>query len=269
MPSVATGLAGAVRESTEWIIDPDLGDSIQETWNGLRFQILSLAQGFKKIGAKVRVSHRGPKYSLTVTIGQTPARGVETPVDKYEWDTEQFQSSIFNSPGISREAAAFEALNINYSRADYRRLIETAVKNGQRLTVPLAPAASFPFANSAWRSLCRGVESFPLKRLVLRRIRTFSLDYAQRQTLEAFPTAYTSAAMAVAPPDGFGIPQKIFSQFPADPTAVETPDGTFWGWWLRTDRSEQIPALNKVEETREWVFAAWDESLFAKVIRVQ
>jgi hypothetical protein len=60
----------------------------------------------------------------------------------------------------------------------------------------------------------------------------------------------------------FGLPAKIQSQLPANPSAADTPATADWGWWMRTDRSEQIPALNKLEEIKEWVFAAWEIGIF-------
>lgn len=261
MPSVATGLAGAVRVNSEWVIDPDLGDSIEETWQGLKYQIFSLAQGFKKIGAKARVTHRGPLYQVIVTIGQTPARGVEVPVDKYEWDSEQFQVSIFNAAGPSAEALSY-SVSANVPLSRYRQVIEDAVKKGTDIAVPFPSESSFPWAWSLYRRLSVGVEAYPLKRLVLRRVRTFSLDYAGRIELSATPIAYSTAALVST----FAIPNKIALQLPEYPSNADTPAYTRWGWWMRTDRSEQIPALNKVEEVREWVFAAWSTADFAFVV---
>src|SRR5205085_9997153 len=97
---------------------------------GLKFPILSLAIGFKKIGGKARVTHQGPKYRLVVTLSQTPAAGVETPTDRYDFDFELAHVSIFSIPKATAEASVY------ISRAQYRKDIETALRNG--LAYPLS-----------------------------------------------------------------------------------------------------------------------------------
>src|SRR5437867_8218728 len=146
MPSIATGFAGALRVSTEWVIDPQMGDSIQETWEGLKFPILSLAVAFKKIGGRARVTHAGPKYRLVVTLGQTPAAGVETPVDRYSFDSELAYISIFNLPKATDEASKY------ISPARYRKDIQDAVAKGDQ--VPLGVVQEgFPYSLVLYRML--------------------------------------------------------------------------------------------------------------------
>ena len=246
----ARGTAAALRIESKWIIDPDIGDAIEETWQGLRNSILSLAQGFKEAGGKAIVTHQGALWRCIVTWSQTPAGDVEIPVDKYEFDTEIFETSIWNIPGATAEAASY------IDQAQYRKDIEDSVNAGDAYPLNVG---SFPWGYVVYKMLLRGVRAYPLKRIVLRRVRTFALQYVTRITLQANPVAYYTATLV----SGFAIPAIIAAQLPANPSASFTPQGTAWAWWMRTDRSEQIPALNKVEEVKEWVFAAWETALYS------
>jgi hypothetical protein len=97
-------------------------------------------------------------------------------------------------------------------------------------------------------------DTFDAERVVLSRVRTFSIRYAARTTLDADPKVYTTASLIST----FNIPTAIQSLLPSTPSYV--PAGFAWGWKRRQDRT-QYTYGGRVEETMDWVFAPWSQLL--------
>lgn len=263
MSSKLTGDPRAFRYGIEYEFDPTTGDQTTESWRGTRPAIVSLARAFARNGYRVRTSNSGPVWEMQLRYGREVSQAVEVPIDTYGFDTEEAQVSIFAFP------TAVEEANRDGNPANYRRLIEDAVKNGTPNPYN-NDLANFPFSQVLHIDLSRGIEAYPIRRLVLSRNRTYSIGYGirtgatetmKRVVLNASPVVYTTTALV----RDFAIPKVIADQLPPNPPAEQTPVGTQWAWYLRGDSSRVIPALAKVEEQRQWVFAAWTAPYYTVV----
>jgi hypothetical protein len=247
MPQTVRG-TDLARERIELVFDPATGDAYQETWSGTKAAIEAKHALMRAAGYKSRISNNGHRWECVVTIGNDGSGGSETPLDKWSVSYEWPQISIFNLPQAAKEADSY------IDRAQYRLDIEEAVKNG--VECPLDPG-NFPFAHHLHRMLSRGTEAYEVRRPLLKRSRTFSTAYATRALLTPLEYVYKTSVMD----DWFGVPAVIMAQLPADPGTNMTPAGTTWGWRVKGDESDTIPFLNRIEEVKTWIFAAWDTDL--------
>ena len=231
------------------VIDSASGNSWEHEWTGSVSGIAALAVALVAAGARVRDESANGVGRLIATYSFDPENPTgEEAVDRYEFDMEQVQVSLFNHPAVALEAAQ---LGEN-GPALYKETIEGYVRDG----AAYALGANYPLGEEVYRLLSRGVESYEIKRPVLSRARAFSPNFSGRVVLSAVETVYTTAALV----RDFAIPATVASQLPDNP--AETPEGTAWAWKLRGDRSIYIPQLNRIEETRDWVFAAWSTLLY-------
>lgn len=233
---------------TRKVVDSSAGNSWEQEWVGSLAGIASLSATLVSAGARVRDESANGVGRLVATFSNDPDDpSSETAIDRYEFDMEPVQVSVFAHPAVALEADGYVSV------AQYRTDIEEAAQSGDALSLS---ATEYPYAHEVYRLLSRGVESYEIKRPVMSRVRTFSPSFAGRIELSAIETVYTTAALV----RDFAIPTTIASQLPADPT--EVPAGTVWAWKLRGDRSVYVPAQNRVEETRDWVFASWATLLY-------
>lgn len=258
MPAVIHGTI-PTRTRVRRVIDSSTGNSWEHEWTGSLSGIASLAASLVAAGARVRDESANGVGRLIATYSYDPDAPVadEEATDRYEFDMEPVQVSLFNHPVAAGEIEAYGIANANIGESGYKRGIEAAVNAGDPF--PLT-AGVYPVGAEIYRLLSRGVESYELKRPVLSRVRTFSPNFSGRVVLSAIETVYTTAGLV----RDFAIPATVASQLPADPP--EVPAGTVWAWKLRTDRSVYIPAQNRVEETRDWVFAAWSSLLYTVTV---
>ena|SRR5437899_4931269 len=108
-----------------------------------------------------------------------------------------------------------------------------------------------------------GESTFEVKRAVLRRRRSIAADYASPIVIDAVDTIYKPASLGTV----FGPLGGLLAQLPGDPTTraanpINAIPNHIWGWKLKTQSSEYIPAVGKVEEVMEWVFASWNQYLY-------
>lgn len=255
MPAVIHGTI-PTRTRVRRVIDSSTGNSWEHEWTGSVSGIASLAATLVAAGARVRDESANGVGRLIATYSYDPDAPVanEEATDRYEFDMEPVQVSIFNHPAVATEAAQLG----DNGPPEYKKVIEDAVAAGEFPTT--LPVGVYPLAREVSTLLSRGVESYEIKRPVLSRVRTFSPNFSGRVVLSAIETVYTTAALV----RDFAIPATVASQLPADPP--EVPAGTVWAWKLRTDRSVYIPAQNRVEETRDWVFAAWSSLLYTVTV---
>jgi hypothetical protein len=259
MPSRVKGYGGATRIRSELAFDPTLGDGVTETWEGPRTAILSLYRQQRLLGYRCKARNAGAKWQFEIFIGRTEA--AEQPIDRFTWDRDYIQQSIFNLPQAAVEAAKFTDQGLFISAADYRKAIEDSVTQGKANKWAADGLVVGPFL---FDLLSRGVEAYEVERLVLRRTRSFSTNFTPRIVLEPLPVVYSTQGLI----DTFDIPNEISAQFPKDPDKAFTPSGTRWGWKTRHDSSDQIPALGKVQEIKEWVFAAWSTGIYTFIVDI-
>ena len=256
MPNVAiAGNLKAILQAEEPYFDPGEGWQNQQTWIGTKDAIYAKASEMAAAGFKVRVTQKGPKYTAVCNIPTvTGATGEQQALDQYELDAEWAQDSIYANPRVVEASN-----NSTYKVATWRSRIEKALKTDPptSLTFTLNDTDLEIAAMQALYYLAAlKVEAFETRRYVLRRRRTIPATYSQPVSLDPFEKIYRTATLI----SGFNIPALIAGQLPADPPF--TPQGTVWGWKARTDASQFIPALNKKEEVKEWVFAAWASYLY-------
>ena len=251
MPAVIHGSIPTLTRKRQ-VIDSSSGNSWEQEWTGSVSGIASLAVTLVASGARVRDESANGVGRIIATYSFDPDNPTgEEAIDRYEFEMEPVQVSLFNHPAVALESDGY------VTRAQYKTDIEEAVASGEALGLS---ETEYPLAHEVYRLLSRGVESYELKRPVLSRVRAFSPNFSGRVVLSAVETVYTTAALVRE----FAIPATVASQLPADPP--EVPEGTVWAWKLRGDRSTYIPAQNRVEETRDWVFASWSTLLYTVTV---
>jgi hypothetical protein len=244
---------------TDTVFDPNLGEQLVEIWEGTEIALATEARTrILPFGGKAKISQvDGPIYKMTVTWGDPPANAgePEVPVERWERVTEYVQEDLRNNPRVIAAASTAETLN------RWVNAIKAALKANQTLTQYYTSASDpnpviDPAQEMIYQLYARGASSHEVKRTVLRVRRTFSVQYALRYNVDAVERIYTTAALRAA----FGIPAPIAIHLPPDPAL--TPANTVWSWKQRQDNSVFLPGLNKIEESRDWVFAAWSTLLY-------
>jgi hypothetical protein len=244
------GEAGATLVKTGREFDPNVGFVNIQTYEGNQAAIYALEAGFTAARARTHVDHDGPVYTLEVRSGTPSNPLTEQPVDKWNIDIDFVQESIWSAPKFLA-AAAPVALAADKTLDDLIAYWKMRVKDEQAKESPDTSAWVSPI-KEMYAAINRGQEAYETERPVLSRVRTISASYAGQVVLEAVPTVYTTDSLVFY----FGIPLTISSRLPPNPTY--TPPFTAWGWKKRKDTSEFILALNKVQEVKDWVFAAWN-----------
>lgn len=244
------GTRGAWRVTTDRVFDVKTGYQVVELWEGIKSVILALERAWNLSGLRTHVANRGPIWRIEVYFG-TDQTAAELPQDNWTWKMEPVQVPIWASPTIWSAMGAW-----SYGAADFKKKIEDAVSKGLTLSGAIASNTT---AVKVWRLLCRGTDSYEVKRPVLRRTRTYSYSYINRQKIDSVQSVYSTAALKTT----FGLPSEIQNALPIDP--VTAPTDTQWAWMLAADESVIVPSINKIQESRTWVFAAWSTLLYAYV----
>ncbi len=272
------GAPGVTRVSADTVFDPQRGFETRETWRGNINACNLLAAGFRAVGFRTSVEFTDGAGQVNVFIQLDVAPGAppEMPIDRWEIDKDYFQASVWSNAQIQGQIAAFATLtglSFDTLLAEMRRVLENA-QNGRRLILAspsdpdmielYRPATTGPLPpdtlvvrNNTYRQffidvynlILRGGD-FEAERVVTRRLRSFSVNFASRMVLDAVPKIYSPRAFY----DTFGVPLVIQRQLPAEPAF--TAPVSKWAWKLRRDGSV-INWFGKVEEQREWVYADW------------
>jgi hypothetical protein len=229
--------------------DPETGWVWRETWEGSEDAIKAVQIQYAAAGYRSRsYQQEGPVWRGDFTRAPSPEEGGQAEVtDQWEFDTEFVQQSIYESPNVIAAAG-----NDDESLSIAKSAIEQAISDRLSLSEfqTKFPTAT-PLAIQLFVLRTRGQQAVEVERLVVRRVRTLTISTAQRVTLDAVPRIYSTAALI----NTFGLPQFIADRLPAIPGAA--PNYTAWAWKKRRDTSTFIAQLNKFQEIRDWVFAAW------------
>ena len=216
------------------------------------------------LGAKYAIREDGPYSEATVTIGgpsfdpgtevwnQSGPPPGEVADIRYQFNTDYVDVSIFALPAVAKDASA------TGNPAGYKYAIETAVKNGETL-----PAGVTAMAQKVWQKLSRGEESFPVARVSLTRIATFSGNQGLPQIPQGIPPVYTPASFGTV----WVLPISVLRMLPQVPTDPATgqvlaPSGTAWGWKQTNYSSSLIQKTNQVEQNISWTFAPYDLDIY-------
>ena len=240
------------------------GRVVQLVFRGDKNTLRIASAQWVALGAKYSIREDGPYSEATVTIGgnsfdpgvpiqdQTAPQVGEIADIRYQFNTDYVDVSIFALPAVAKDASA------TGNPAGYKYAIETAVKNGETL-----PAGVTAMAQKVWQKLSRGEESFPVARVSLTRIATFSGNLGLPQTPQGIPPVYTPASFAISWQLPFSV-QQMLPLIPVDPATgqVLAPSGTAWGWKQTNYSTSLVTKTNQVEQNVSWTFAPYDLDIY-------
>jgi hypothetical protein len=248
------------------------GRVVQLVFRGDKDTLRIASAQWVALGAKYSIREDGPYSEATVTIGGnsfdpgTPIQDQSAPLPgeiadiRYEFRTDYLDVSVFALPAVDKEANSTGNPNL------YKTVIETAAKNGELLSqseTNLGNATTFPMANKVWQMLYRGQDTFPIARVSLTRIATFSGNLGLPQVPNGIPPVYTPESFAV----NWNLPFAVTRMLPRVPTDPATgqilaPYGTVWGWKQTNYSTSLITKTNQVEQVIAWTFAPYDTLIY-------
>ena len=246
------------------------GRVVQLVFRGDKDTLRFASAQWVALGAKYSIREDGPYSEATVTIGgtsfdpgvaiqdQTAPQVGEIADIRYEFRTDYLDVSVFALPAVDKEA------NSTGNPALYRYIIETAIKNGERLPgIQESNISTLPLAQKVWQMLYRGQDTFPTARVSLTRIATFSGNLGLPQVPNGIPPVYTRESFATA----WNLPFSVVSMLPPtpiDPTTGQAlaPVGTAWGWKQTNYSTSLITKTNQVEQVIAWTFAPYDTLVY-------
>ena len=248
------------------------GRVVQLVFRGDKDTLRIASAQWVALGAKYSIREDGPYSEATVTIGGssfdpgTPIQDQSAPIPgeiadiRYEFRTDYLDVSVFALPAVDKEANSTGNPNL------YKFVIETAAKNGEVLTqrdTNLANPARYPMALKVWQMLYRGQDTFPIARVSLTRIATFSGNLGLPQVPNGIPPVYTPESFAVNWNLPFAV-TRMLPRVPIDPAtgAVLAPFGTVWGWKQTNFSTSLVNKTNQVEQVIAWTFAPYDTLIY-------
>lgn len=248
------------------------GRVVQLVFRGDKNTLRIASAQWVALGAKYSIREDGPYSEATVTIGGTsfdpglPIQDQSVPqvgelADiRYEFRTDYLDVSVFALPAVDKEANSTGNPNL------YKTVIETAAKNGELLSqseTNLGNPTTFPMANKVWQMLYRGQDTFPIARVSLTRIATFSGNLGLPQVPNGIPPVYTPQSFV----QNWNLPfsvQQMLPRVPTDPATgqILAPYGTVWGWKQTNYSTSLITKTNQVEQVIAWTFAPYDTLIY-------
>lgn len=246
------------------------GRVVQLVFRGDKNTLRIASAQWVALGAKYSIREDGPYSEATVTIGgnsfdpglaiqdqQAPEVGEIADI-RYEFRTDYLDVSVFALPAVDKEA------NSTGNPALYRFIIETAIKNGERLPGPAESSiGSLPLAPKVWQMLYRQQDTFPTARISLTRIASFSGNLGLPQVPNGIPPVYTRESFAL----NWNLPFSVVRMLPNTPIDSTTgqvlaPVGTAWGWKQTNYSTSLITKTNQVEQVIAWTFAPYDTLVY-------
>jgi len=243
--------------------DPRWGMVLQEDYRGAPDGIAALGALLAAQGYKVDVVKTPGAHTLTVTYGRDPSEVTgqpEQPVDTWGLSADPQTVSIWYHPVVT---ALFKHLSMAQV-SNLIKAIEAAIAAGEDLPALADDVKGLFGPEGLWRLatiyrvMAHGVKSYRGASAVLRRHRTFSGNYAERMALDRIEKWYSTARLI----EVFSIPAVVQAQLPADPTEDAMPVPFYWGWVQTAFSSDTSPAINRIEEKREWRLGSWPRILF-------
>ena len=248
------------------------GRVVQLVFRGDKETLRLASHQWVALGAKYSIREDGPYSEATVTIGgnyfdpAVPIQDQAAPPPgeiadiRYEFRTDYLDVSVFALPAVDKEA------NLTGNPNLYKTVIETAAKNGELLSkigTNLGDVTIFPMANKVWQMLYRGQDTFPIARVSLTRIATFSGNMGLPQVPNGIPPVYTPQSFI----QNWNLPfsvQQMLPRIPTDPATgqVLAPYGTVWGWKQTNYSTSLITKTNQVEQVIAWTFAPYDTLIY-------
>jgi len=248
------------------------GRVVQLVFRGDKDTLRIASAQWVALGAKYSIREDGPYSEATITVGG-PTFDPAVPIQdqaapplgeiadiRYEFRTDYLDVSVFALPAVDKEANSTGNPNL------YKTVIETAAKNGELLSqseTNLGNPTTFPMANKVWQMLYRGQDTFPIARVSLTRIATFSGNMGLPQVPNGIPPVYTPQSFV----QNWNLPfsvQQMLPRVPTDPATgqILAPYGTVWGWKQTNYSTSLITKTNQVEQVIAWTFAPYDTLIY-------
>jgi len=246
------------------------GRVVQLVFRGDKNTLRIASAQWVALGAKYSIREDGPYSEATVTIGgasfdpgapiqdQSIPQVGELADIRYEFRTDYLDVSVFALPAVDKEA------NSTGNPALYRFIIETAIKNGERLPgIQESNISTLPLAQKVWQMLYRGQDTFPTARVSLTRIATFSGNLGLPQVPNGIPPVYSPAGFVFS----WNLPNSVSRMLPPIPIDQATgqvlaPVGTTWGWKQTNYSTSLMTKTNQVEQVIAWTFAPYDTLVY-------
>ena len=248
------------------------GRVVQLVFRGDKDTLRLASSQWVALGAKYSIREDGPYSEATITVGGptfdpgTPIQDQAAPPPgeiadiRYEFRTDYLDVSVFALPAVDKEA------NLTGNPNLYKTVIETAAKNGELLSqseTNLGNPTTLPMANKVWQMLYRGQDTFPIARVSLTRIATFSGNMGLPQVPNGIPPVYTPQSFI----QNWNLPfsvQQMLPRIPTDPATgqILAPYGTVWGWKQTNYSTSLITKTNQVEQVIAWTFAPYDTLIY-------
>lgn len=208
-------------------------------YEGVPESMAALANN-QPLGREVDTRQNG----AVVGVGLTYAPDSFT--DKWETDRENLDKDIMFQKAFAGISTAGKD-EIRRWRADPTTSIDTTKDT---------PNAAL--MNQVADLVRRGVESYQVSTLILKRTRLMSVNLAPTIVLTEQTEFYSTARLIT----NEGIPAGLAGQLPITPYAP--PTASQWGWLPRNANRSYI-SRGHIEEHSDWVFAAWSTVLYAYV----
>lgn len=245
----------------EFTSDPQSGNVRTIEWQGSRDAIYghfsSLRNSTEGAQARCSITQVGntPYFSLIATFPDLqdlePEDPEEQAIDQWTISTEVLQTDAFSLPAAVEEALIWDSANPPAPKT-YRKLIEDQATDETGYASLVGPA--YPFAQSLKLEIGRGATHFDDEYVVLRRTRTLGNGQASKINIKAVRKIYDGNKL--------GVPSNVGFALPSPPPTAEWPEDAYWGWRLRTQQSSYNG--NRVEQSYEWVFAAWSLNYYTR-----
>ncbi len=256
---IQTGDPRPILEDPSIGFEPGVGQWRREIWTGSEKAMLGLhaekaIAGYRSQARKLPGS---AKWECEIYYGNDQQIGdtEEIPVDKYELETELAQNSLESHPyWVSVFGSSY---NLSY----WLESINVAIREKAQPVIPQAWVAYTAFIQELYDLIVAGVQGYEVNRVILSWSRIVSNAYEPRMAADVIPTLYKTARLVA----DFGIPSPFSNRLPADPPPAATPIRTTWGWSTRRQRLSVNDTVNKLVESREWVFGAHVTSLYTLV----
>lgn len=231
------GNTGVVQLPSEFEGDPISGRREVQIFQGDESDLRVMADMMLAAGRRYRMQHEaGPRWRLAVSVADGNLQDT-IPVDQWERVTEWREEPLLHNPSLLQAAGGVT------TAANWFQEIKDALKSRKPVSGPQAKL-------QLYNLMARGVESYPVRSVVLRRRRTAPISWLAASAVNAVEVAYTTARLI----ELFNIPQSVAEKLPDAPGHIQAPEDTYWAWLERSDDSVMSPALGKAEEIKEFIF---------------
>lgn len=197
----------------------------------------------------------GGRSRLTAVYGYYPGSGggpgSEVPQEQWSYEEISTQPSLWTHPLVA-------PVITGAGGSEYKKQIEDGVRAGTPNPWGTATSGTDAVLRNVYDRMLRGTESWEASRPIIRRVRSFTVQYAPRTTLLITSQVYSRASLIST----FNPPSAFQPQIPVNPDWAPSAPDSVWGWKKGPQSSGYNKATRLYEETLTWEGAFWDEALY-------